>query len=74
MIKAHGLNSWRFIYPKPNLHWQYQNSILIGNIKTQFSSAISETQLMLALLKAQAKLNTIYQKPNVINTWQNTIS
>ena len=33
MIKAHDLNLWQFIYPKPNSHWQYQNPILIGNIK-----------------------------------------
>ena len=33
MIKAHDLNSWQFIYPKPNFHWQHQNPILIGNIK-----------------------------------------
>ena len=74
MIKAYGLNPWRFIYLNPNSHWQYQSAIPISNIKAQFSSAISKTQLTLALLKAQAKLNTIYQKPNVINTWQNTIS
>ena len=24
MIKSHDLNSWQFIYPKPNSHWQYQ--------------------------------------------------
>ena len=33
MIKAHDLNPWQFIYPKPNFHWQHQNPILIGNIK-----------------------------------------
>ena len=36
MIKAHDLNSWQFIYPKPNSHWQYQNPIFIGNIKPNF--------------------------------------
>ena len=34
MIKAHDLNPWQFIYPKPNFHWQHQNPILIGNIKS----------------------------------------
>ena len=42
IIKAHDLNPWQFIYPKPNshwqylklnFHWQYQSPILIGNIK-----------------------------------------
>ena len=42
IIKAHGLNPWQFIYPKPNLHWQYQSPIHIGNIKAQFSLAISK--------------------------------
>ena len=42
MIKAHSLNPWQFIYPKPNLHWQYQSLILIDNIKTQFSLATSK--------------------------------
>ena len=93
IIKAHGLNPWQFIYPKPNLHWQYQslifisnikNPIFIGNIKiqfsltifkTQFSLTISKVQLMLALLKVQANYLTLFfQKPKVINTWQNTIS
>ena len=75
MIKSHDLNPWQFIYPKPNFHWQYQSPILIGNIKTQFSLAISKAQLALALLKAQANyLALFYQKPKVIDTWQNTIS
>ena len=34
MIKAHDLNLWQFIYPKPNFHWPYQSPILIGNIKS----------------------------------------
>ena len=34
IIKAHGVNSWQFIYQKPNSHWQYQNPIHIGNIKS----------------------------------------
>ena len=53
MIKAHDLNPWQFIYPKPNFHWQHQSPILIGNFKTQ---------LMLALFKAQFSLAT--SKPN----------
>ena len=71
IIKAHGLKPWQFIYPKPNSHWQYQSSILIGNIKTQFSLAtskaqfslaISKTQLTLALLKAQANYLALFIK------------
>ena len=50
IIKSHGLNPSQFIYPKPNSHWQYQNLIHIGNIKVQFSLAISKTQFSLALL------------------------
>ena len=43
--------------------------------KTQFSLATSKTQFTLALLKAQANyLELFYQKPKVINTWQNIIS
>ena len=45
----------------------------MGNIKTQFSLAISKAQLSLALLKTQANnLTLFYRKPKVINTWQNT--
>ena len=57
---------------KPNSHWQYQNLIFIGNIKTQFSLATSKTQLTLALFKTQFSLATSkpnshwqYQKPNL---------
>ena len=69
IIKTHDLKPWRFIYPKPNFHWQYQSSvlagnilnpILIGNIKTQFSLAISKAQLTLALLKAQANYLALF--------------
>ena len=84
IIKAHGLNSWQFIYPKHNSHWQHQSPIFIGNIKAQFSLAIfkaqfslaiSKAQLTLALLKTQANyLALFYRKPKVINTWQNTTS
>ena len=42
MIIAHDLNIWQFIYPKPNSRWQHQNPIFIGNIKEQFSLAISK--------------------------------
>ena len=67
MIKAHDLNPWQFIYPKPNSHWQhqspilkqYQSPIFIGNIKTQFSLAISKAQLTLALSKTQFSLVNI---------------
>ena len=59
MIKAHDLNPWQFIYPKPNSHWQHQSPIFIGNIKTQFSLAISKAQLTLALFKTQFSLANI---------------
>ena len=42
IIKAHGLNPWQFIYPKPNSYWQHQSPIHIGNIKAQFSLTISK--------------------------------
>ena len=65
----------RWHYLKLNFHWQHQSPTLIGNIKTQFSLEISKTQLMLALLEAQANyLALFYQKRKVINTLQNTIS
>ena len=64
----------RWQYLKLNFHWQHQSPIFIGNIKDQFSLVISKAQLTLALLKAQANyLALFYQKPRVINTWQNTI-
>ena len=71
MIKAHDLNSWQFIYPKLNSHWQHQSSIfignikahwpyqspiLIGNIKAQFSLTIFKTQFSLAISKTQLTL------------------
>ena len=64
---------WHYLMPK--FHWQHQSPTLIGNIKTQFLVVISKAQLTLALLKAHANyLALFYQKPKVINTWQNTIS
>ena len=68
IIKPHGLKPWRFIYPKPNSHWQYQNPIFISNIKaqsslaikTQFLLATSKAQLTLALLKAQANYLALF--------------
>ena len=41
IIKTHDSNPWQFIHPKPNSHWQYQNSILIDNIKVQLPLATS---------------------------------
>ena len=55
IIKAHDLNPWQFIHPKANFYQQYQNSILIGNIKVQFS---------LALLYQKKK------EPKIINAWR----
>ena len=43
--------------------------------KAQFSLVISKDQFAMALLKTQANyLALFYQKPKIINTWQNTIS
>ena len=42
IIKAHDSNSWQFIHPKPNSHWQHQTPILIDNIKVQFLLATSK--------------------------------
>ena len=30
IIKAHDLNQWQFIHPKPNSYWQHQSPIFIG--------------------------------------------
>ena len=32
IIKAYDLNPWQFIYSKPNSHWQYQSTVIAGNI------------------------------------------
>ena len=63
IIKAHGLNPWQFIYPKPNSHWQHQSPIFIGNIKTQFSLAIFKVQFSLAISKPNSHWQ--YQKSNL---------
>ena len=80
-IKAHDLNSWQFIYPKPNSHWQHQNPIFIGNIKThwpyqspilignikaQFSLAIFKTQFSLAISKTQLMLALLKAQANYL--------
>ena len=45
-----------------------------GNIKSPILNGNIKVQLTLALLKAQTNyLALFYQKPKVINTWQNTI-
>ena len=51
IIKAHDLNPWQFIHPKPNSYWQYQSSILIGNIKAQFLIGNIKTRFLLATSK-----------------------
>ena len=55
----------RWQYLKPNSHWQYQNPILIGNIKSP---------ILIGNIKSSTYVGTIYRKPKVVNTWQNTIS
>ena len=62
IIKAHDLNSWQFIYPKPNSHWQYQSSILTGNIKTQFSFTTSNLNSHWQYQKPSSHWQ--YSKPN----------
>ena len=57
IIKAHDSNPWQFIHPKPNSHWQHQSPILIGNIKVQFSLAIS-------------KLNSYWRQSKPNSHWQ----
>ena len=48
--------------------------VLAGNIKSPILNGNIKVQLTLALLKAQTNyLALFYQKPKVINTWQNTI-
>ena len=48
---------------------------LAGNIKSPILNGNIKVQLTLALLKAQTNyLALFYQKPKVINTWQNTRS
>ena len=64
IIKAHGLNPRQFIYPKPNSHWQHQSPILIGNIKAQFSLAISKPSSRWQYLKPNSHWQ--YQSPILI--------
>ena len=45
------------IHSNPNSHWQHQSPILIGNIKVQFSLAIS-------------KLNSYWQQSKPNSHWQ----
>ena len=70
IIKAHGLKietmaiylskaQFTLAISKPNSHWQHQNSILIGDIKAQFSLTISKTQLTLALFIESPKLSIL---------------
>ena len=56
---------------KPNSYWQYQNPIPIGNIKAQFSLAISklnktywqhQNPILIGNIKPQFSLALLYQK------------
>ena len=52
----------------------FETQFSLAIFKTQFSLAISNAQFTLVPLKAQTNYLTLfYQKPKVINTWQNTI-
>ena len=53
MIKAHDLNPWQFIYPKPNFslatskpnsHWQYQSLVLKHSSHWQYLKPNSHWQ------------------------------
>ena len=71
MIKTHNLNPWQFIYPKLNSHWQHQNPILIGNIKTQFSLGTSKPNSHWQHQKPNLRWH--YLKPNFHWQHQNLI-
>ena len=66
ITKAHNTNPWQFIHPKANSYWQYQNPILIGNIKAQFLLVISkpnshwqhQSPILIGNIKAQFLLVT----------------
>ena len=55
---------------KPNSHWQYQSSILIGNMKAQFLLATSkpnshwqyQSPIPIGNIKTQFSLALLYQK------------
>ena len=55
IIKAHNLNPWQFIYPKPNSHWQHQ---------AQFSLAMSKPNSRWQYLKPSSHWQ--YQSPILI--------
>ena len=61
---------------KLNSHWQHQNSILIGNIKSQSPILIGniKSPILIGNIKSPTYVGIIYRKPKFINTWQNTIS
>ena len=42
IIKAHGLNPWQFIYPKPSSRWQYLKPNSHWQHQAQFSLAMSK--------------------------------
>ena len=71
MIKAHDLNTWKFIYPKLNSHQQHQCPIFIGNIKTQFSLATSKPNSHWQHQKPNLRWH--YLKPNSHWQYQNSI-
>ena len=68
IIKTHDLKPWQFIYPKPNSHWQYQNPILIGNIKNPILISNIKSPILIGNIKSPTYVGTIYRKLKVINT------
>ena len=71
MIKAHDLNPWQFIYPKPNFHWQHQSPILIENIKNPTYVGTIQNSILIGNIKAQFSL--VISKPNFHWQHQNPI-
>ena len=56
---------------KPSFHQQYQKAqFSLTTSKTQFSLATSKAQFSLTISKAQFTLVLFYQKPKIINAWQ----
>ena len=62
IVKAHDLNPWQIIYQK------VQFPLAIS--KAQFPLATSKAQFSLVISKAQFMLALFYQKPKIINAWQ----
>ena len=58
MIKAHDLNPWQFIYPKPNSHWQYQKPKHWHYLKPNFHWQ-HESPILISNIKSPTYVDTI---------------